>query len=60
MSNYYELTIKLKDSTKKIQIVSKDENFNTKRIERELFNKGKAQEYKIIKVQILKENIGFI
>lgn len=58
MSNFYELTIKLKESTRKIQIVSKDEKFNSKRIERELFSKGKVQEYKIIKVEVLKENIG--
>lgn len=60
MCNFYELTIKLKDSTRKIQIVSKDENFNSKRIERELFAKGKVQEYKIVKVEVLKENIGLI
>lgn len=60
MCNFYELTIKLKDNTRKIQIVSKDENFNTKRIERELFAKGKVQEYKIVKVEVLKENIGLI
>ena len=60
MSNYYELTIKLKDITKKIQIVSKDENFNKFRVERELFAKGKVQEYKIIKSEIIKENIGLI
>ena len=58
MCNFYELTIKLKDITKKIQIVSKDENFNKFRIERELFAKGKVQEYKIIKSEIIKENIG--
>ena len=60
MCNFYELTIKLKDTTRKIQIVSKDENFNTKRIERELFAKGKVQDYKIVKVEVLKENIGLI
>ena len=58
MCNYYELTINLKTGIRKIQIVSKDENFNFKRIERELFAKGKVQEYKIIKSEIIKENIG--
>lgn len=60
MCNYYQLTIQLKTGIRKIQIVSKDENFNTKRIERELFAKGKVQDYKIIKVKVLKENIGLI
>ena len=58
MCNFYELTISLKTGIRKIQIISKDENFNTKRIERELFAKGKVQEYKIIKSEIIKENIG--
>ena len=60
MISLYELTISLKTGIRKIQIVSKDENFNTKRIERELFSKGKVQEYKIVKVEVLKENIGLI
>ena len=60
MCNYYQLTIQLKTSIRKIQIVSKDANFNPKRIERELFAKGKVQEYKIVKVEVLKENIGLI
>lgn len=60
MCNYYQLTIQLKTGIRKIQIVSKDANFNTKRIERELFSKGKVQEYKIVKVEVLKENIGLI
>lgn len=58
MISLYELTIGLKTGIRKIQIVSKDENFNPKRIERELFSKGKIQEYKIVKVEVLKENIG--
>ena len=60
MCNYYQLTIQLKTGIRKIQIVSKDENFNKFRIERELFAKGKVQDYKIIKVEVLKENIGLI
>lgn len=60
MCNFYELTIALKTGIRKIQIVSKDENFNKFRIERELFAKGKVQEYKIVKVEVLKENIGLI
>lgn len=60
MCNYYQLTIQLKTGIRKIQIVSKDENFNTKRIERELFAKGKVQDYKIIKIEVLKKNIGLI
>ena len=60
MCNYYQLTIQLKTSIRKIQIVSKDANFNPKRIERELFAKGKVQDYKIVKVEVLKENIGLI
>lgn len=60
MISLYELTIGLKTGIRKIQIVSKDENFNPKRIERELFAKGKVQEYKIVKVEVLKENIGLI
>ena len=58
MPNFYELTIGLKTGIRKIQIVAKDENFNKFRIERELFAKGKVQEYKIIKSEIIKENIG--
>lgn len=58
MSNYYQLTIKLKEVTKKIKIVSKDENFSKSRIERELFKKNKTEDYKIVKVEVLKENIG--
>lgn len=60
MCNYYELTIGLKTGIRKIQIVNKDENFNKFRIERELFAKGKVQEYKIIKSEIIKENIGLV
>lgn len=58
MPNYYQLTIKLKEVTRKINIISKDENFSKFRIERELFGKGKVQEYKIIKSEIIKENLG--
>jgi len=60
MSNYYQLTIKLKEVTRKINIVSKDENFSKSRIERELFKKNKTEDYKIVKVEVLKENIGLI
>lgn len=60
MSNYYQLTIKLKEVTRKINIVSKDENFSKSRIERELFKKNKNEDYKIVKVEVLKENIGLI
>lgn len=58
MPNYYQLTIKLKEVTRKIKIVSKDENFSKSRIERELFRKNKTEDYKIVKVEVLKENIG--
>lgn len=58
MPNYYQLTIKLKEVTRKINIVSKDENFSKSRIERELFKKNKIEDYKIVKVEVLKENIG--
>lgn len=58
MCNYYQLTIQLKTAKKKINIVSKDKNFSKSRIDRELFKKNKTEDYKIVKVEVLKENIG--
>lgn len=60
MPKYYELTIGLKTQIRKIKIISNDENFSKFRIERELFGKGKVQEYKIIKSEIIKENLGLV
>lgn len=54
----YEVTCKLRSGIKKIQILSKDENFNNGRINRELFGKNKNEDYQIIKFKVLKENLG--
>lgn len=58
MPHLYELTIKLDNGTKKIEVVSNNEEFNTKRIERELFGKNTPKKYQVLKHRVIKENLG--
>jgi|688.fasta_scaffold2217727_2 hypothetical protein len=54
----YELTCDLKGGVRKIKIISKNEDFNEHRINRELFGKGKIENYKILNNKILIDNLG--
>lgn len=58
MPKLYKITAKVGEVNRSFEMVSNDENFNTNRIERELFGKSVVKPYKIVKFEILKEKLG--
>lgn len=55
---YYKLKVEVNNYFKTIEIISNDENFNTKRVEREIFGEMSVKPYKIIKFEIIKQKLG--
>lgn len=55
---YYKIKVQVNNYFKTIEMVSADENFNQKRIERELFGTGSVKPYKILKFEVIKEKLG--